>query len=215
MSEVRLAVVVQHHPDRSEILPRLLERLEDPIVVTDPGGKLSSAWRSYRLALRAPVDEGTTHLLVIQDDAIPCEFFTEAALAAIAAKPRAAVAFFLGGQPRTTAHAATLAMKKREPWATWAKRDWWPTVASSYPLAIARELAHWVDARKPESRGDDAPAGDFLRSKPLLEAVVTVPSLVEHPDDVVSLIGRKHMAGRNPGRCAKWLVKGDPREIVW
>lgn len=209
-----IAHIVQHHPSRTDLLPRLLPHLRDPILVVDPGGRLSSAWRCYRLCLRADIGDAS-HLLVIQDDAIPCEGFAEAAEAAVAARPETAVAFFLGGQPRTTAHQATIAMRRREPWAAWSPRDWWPTVASCYPAAMARSLAAWVDARKPDARGDDAPCGDFFRAHPHLEALVTVPSLVQHPDDAPSLIGRKHMSGKNPGRTAKWLAQGDARTLTW
>lgn len=153
--------------------------------------------------------------MVIQDDALPCEHFEQAACAAIAARPDAAVAFFLGGQPAVTALATTLAMKERERWAVWSRRDWWPTVCAAYPVAMARHLADWVDTNHPSARGDDAPAGDFFRAHPTYEAWVTVPSLVQHPDDQPSLIGRVAMHGANPGRCARWMVEGDAREIVW
>ena len=64
---MKLVVVVQHHPARTDLLPRLLERLDDPLLVVDPGGEKSSAWRTYRLALRADVEDAT-HLLVVQDE---------------------------------------------------------------------------------------------------------------------------------------------------
>lgn len=183
--------------------------------MTDPGGAQSNAWRCYRECLRADVGDAT-HLLVVQDDAVVCEGFAAAALSAVAARPEAAVAFFVSPQCRRTSHAATVALKARSPWAAWHRADFWPTVASAYPVAVARDLAAWVDARKPDSRGDDAPCGDYFRAHPGTAALVTVPSLVQHPDDVPSLIGRKYMSGKNPARCAKyWIGDKDASAIIW
>ncbi len=215
MSEVRLACVVQHHPARAEILTRLLERLAAPTVVEDPGGPGISAWRCYRLCLRAAPD--ATHVLVLQDDTIPCQHFEEAAVKAIAARPEAAVCFYLGGHPATTAHHATVAMRKGQRWVQISRRDYVPTVATCYPQAMATELAAWVDERYPHSRGDDAPVGNFFRAAyGRLEAWATVPSLVQHPDDTPSMVGRRALAGKNPGRVAKWFIgDADAREIAW
>ena len=211
---MKVAFVVQHHPARAEIVTRLLERLADPLVVEDPGGDQSNAWRSYRQCLRADVG-AATHLVIIQDDATVGDHFVEAAEAAIAARPDTAIAFFVSPQCRRTVIDATMAMKKRDPWAPWHRSDFWPTVCSSYPVAVARQLADWVDATKQDSRGDDAPCGDFFRAHQTIRTAVTVPSLAEHPDDVPSLVGRKYLRGKNPARVAKWLVEGDPRRIRW
>ncbi len=212
---VRLATVVQTHPDRVEVLPRLLPLLDDPLVVTDPGGAQSNAWRCYRQCLRADVGDAT-HLLIVQDDAVPCSHFTASVLAAIEARPNAAIAFFVSPQCRRSSHAMTMALKKREPWADWSRADFWPTVASAYPIGVARALADWVDAKKPDSRGDDAPCGDYFRTHPGTTALLAVPSLVQHPDDVPSLIGRKYMSGKNPARLAKYFIgEKDARTISW
>lgn len=184
-------------------------------MVTDPGGDVSSAWRTYRLCLRS-APKTATHLLAIQDDAVPCEHFAEAVLAAIEARPTAAICFFLGGHPPFTASLAMRARKEKRSWVQVATRDFVPTVATAYPREMALELADWVDEHKPGCRGDDAPVGDFFRvRRHLHQAWATVPSLVQHPDDQPSLIGRRHLSGRNPARCAKLLVSGDPRLIDW
>jgi hypothetical protein len=209
----RVQIVVQHHPSRADLLPRLTARLTDPLIVTDPGGSVSSAWRTYRLCLRAaPAD--ATHVLIVQDDAEVCDHFEEAVTAAIEACEDACISFCTTPQCRRTMAAMTQAMKKREPWAAWDRADFWPVVCSSYPVAVARAAADWVDRHKPDTRNDDAPMGEFLRASGAC-AVATVPSLAQHPDDVPSLVGRKFMSGTNPARLAKWLVQGDPRTINW
>lgn len=59
--------------------------------------------------------------------------------------------------------------------------------------------------------------GEFLRAHRQIEAWATVPSLAEHSDDAPSLIGRKYMAGRNPGRVARFPIgeREDARLIRW
>lgn len=213
-----MQIIVQHHPSREALLQRVTEHLGDHLVVTDPGGEEGwNAWRSYRLCLR--VETEASHILIVQDDAVPCEHFAEAAEAAIATKPDAAIAFYLGGQPVLTATAALRASIKHERWVRINPRDWVPTVATAYPLELARELADFGDARRVNgrpSRGDDSVAGDFFRiNKHRIEAWATVPSLVEHPDDTLSLIGRRNMNGLNRGRVAKIMVQGDARAIRW
>lgn len=193
----------------------MLGGLTDPQVITDPGGEVSSAWRTYRLCLRS-APEQATHVLVIQDDTTVCEHFTEAAFAAIEKRPASAVCFFLGGQPAFTASHAMQAKKRGEHWVQIANRDFCPTVATAYPREMALALADWVDAVKSHTRGDDSVVGDFFRiRRHEYQAWATVPSLVQHPDDVPSQIGRKHLNGKNPGRVAKLLVEGDPRLIDW
>jgi hypothetical protein len=210
---VTVQVVVQHHPARADLLPRLTDRLTNPVIVTDPGGELSSAWRTYRLCLGAAA--GADHVLIVQDDATVPDGFEEATRNAIAARPDAPIAFFVSPQARLTAHAMTHATAHRVPWARWETRDFWPTVCSSYPAKDAERIRDFVDRNDPGARGDDAPVGDAMRAL-RIPGFVTVPSLVEHPDDVPSLIGRKHMAGLNPGRLAKWpLGETDPRTIRW
>lgn len=178
----------------------------------DPEG-ISSPWRCQRLCLRAGGD--ASHVLVIQDDALPCEFFAEAVLAAIAAKPNACISFCVTPQAHVTSQLMTMALKKREPWAKWSTRDHWPLVAASYPRELAERVADFVDERKPKTRGDDAPMAEALRVL-RAEAWATVPSLVEHLDDTPSLIGRRYMSGRNRARCAKyWIGDRDPRTIQW
>ena len=182
-------------------------------MVEDPGGEKSSAWRSQRLCLRA--GGSATHILIVQDDATVCPFFSEAVALIVAAKPEAAIALFLPGAARETGHHMLLAMKRRQPWAQWSPREFWPTVASIYPRALAEQAADYGDSRPKAPRNDDSIMGEFLRGR-RVPAFVTVPSLVEHLDDVPSLIGRRYMAGLNAARNARFFIGDrDPRTIKW
>jgi len=77
---VNLSVAIQHHPKRAHLLPALLESLAlafpgvQTEVVTDPDPDAPpSSWRTYRAALERRL--GGDSLLVIQDDAEPCDGF--------------------------------------------------------------------------------------------------------------------------------------------
>ena len=213
---------IQAHPSRSELLAPLLERLA-PLateVIVDDAPHLKSPWRNYRRCLEAPLPDGTTHLLVIQDDATPCRNFA-AALPLVAREDP--VVLWLGGQPRRTARRALTAVGRGEHWIDLhpGSAEWLPTVAVLWPALLLLEPGTWVDehprhAGRQPHRADDGVLGawaGFSRRRVL----ITVPSLVEHDDCTVSLIQpRKTMHGRNRGRVAAFPIgDGDPLAIDW
>jgi hypothetical protein len=214
---VRLAVVVQHHPSRAELVERLTAALPEAVLVRDPepDGR-RDAWRAYRACLDAlPAD--ASHLAILQDDSIVCEYFMEAACAAIASHPDRLVSFFVAGAPVRGSRSVHGAAHRCEHWAELDARDWCPAVALCLPRANVAELLEWADARifKAARTSDDAVLGDFVRDQGHT-VLATVPSLVQHPDDVPSLIGTAHSAGRNPARVAACFVGGyDARLIDW
>jgi NAD-dependent oxidoreductase involved in siderophore biosynthesis len=97
-------------------------------------------------------------------------------------------------------------------------RSFLPVVAVLWPRAKAEEFKEWADEHptlpgQREPRSDDAMGG---RWKMLTRQTVkaTVPSLVEHPDQVPSLIGRRAMWGKDRGRVAAFLA-ADGLEYEW
>lgn len=173
-------------------------------------------WRCYRECLkRTPA--WATHRLIIQDDAVPGLGFASAAVAALTARPGRPVAFWHGGFPADGCKAIRDAARGCRRWvdlSPWSQA--FPCVASAWPAAIAARLLEWSDAsRASVSRADDAVTQRFLQAERLWP-YATVPSLVEHPDVVVSVIGRKAWAGRDKARVA--CVPPDDRdlsELVW
>lgn len=204
--ELRLSVCVQHHPRRADLLEALLERLGEAEVVEDPepNGK-PSPLRCYReCLLRTP--EWATHRLVVQDDAWPCDDFRSLAETAIAERPDALVSFYVGGSPGGGGNRVLLAAKRREPWARISGATWTNTVALVWPVAQIEPFLKFAEHKRWERQtGDDPVVGRFAQ-RSRLEVWATVPSLVEHPDRVPSLIGRKHGAGRRRNRVAQLFI---------
>jgi hypothetical protein len=210
---------VQHHPARAHLLDRLLPLLNglDVEVVTDDtsgGGWYPSAWRTYLACLSAPFTH--SHLLIVQDDALPCPGFAHAAQAAVAARPDRMVAFFHTRQPKRTWDLIEAARLAGQRWVETDVDDWVPTVATCWPAPIVKQLLRWqhpgtIGRRQ---RGDDGPVGRFCKAtgnRPL----VTVPSLVEHPDDVRSLINGRHGAnGSDRTRVAAVYVGDEDATLI-
>ncbi len=201
-SSVSLAVVVQHHPARAGLLDALVRDLGECDVITDPDpdGKPSPI-RTYLACLRA-MPPWASHLLIVQDDARPCHDFRAKAQAAVESRPDTIVALFLAGAPAKSARLARQAHRRGERWVLLHPNDWCPTVCTVWPRDLAVRFLAFTEERHALVRvGDDNVAGAFVTSEKV-PVWVTVPSLVEHPDVVPSLIGRKAGAGANGFRVA-------------
>jgi hypothetical protein len=205
---ISLAARIQHHPSRARLIPPLLEALaplptEVIAHVSDP----PSPWDGYKLCLSDLPD--CSHLLVIQDDAIPCRNFVPA-LKQIAVTNDVPVCLFLARLPRRTSTDATKALKANRRYVTLFIRDFVPVVAVLWPRAKAQEFMVWAQNAKlpgqPNPRSDDAVVGRWMMTT-RQEIRTTCPSLVEHPDMEASLIGRQPSWGKDPGRVALHLAE--------
>lgn len=196
---------MQHHPARADLLPGLLDRftgvpvsvIEDP----DPGAKLRSAWRTYRECVRAaPV---ASHVLIVQDDILPCADFQETLLAVANEHPSTLVSLFLPGALGLVAKLATREAARGERYVTLDHGPWVPTVALLWPASLLEAFAKVAPGwAKPNQISDDALVGKFRREHPA-KAVATVPSLVQHPDVTVSIVrNRPAPSGMNRMRTA-------------
>lgn len=216
---MRLSVAVQHHPDRDDMLPRLLARLGHAQIVhdPDPANPHRSPWRTYRRALEM-TPAWATHRLVMQDDALPCPAFAAAAPLALAARPDRLVAFCVCGQPRRSAINVLRASEKGESWAKLDHHLWIPAIAVAWPVELIEPALAFVDAQAwPEQfRADDEILGRIATGL-RVTALATVPSLVDHPDLVPSLVGKRARGGKDPGRVAACFIADgcDPSRIDW
>lgn len=103
-----------------------------------------------------------------------------------------------------------------------SRQDFIPAVAVLWPRAKAEHLLRWTSkgydlpGLRPPYRSDDAVMGAWMRFTKQ-DVFVTMPSLVEHPDDVTPVKDGPHAAanGADKGRVAFSFCRGDALEIEW
>ncbi len=201
---MNLATRVQHHPSRAHLLDALLPRLDGlaPQVITDPGGKQRSTWRTHRLCLESVPDDAT-HLLCVQDDAWPCNGFAAAVRAAIDERPDRILCLFVSGIGHI-ARAVGLARKRGERWMDMPPISYVPVVAVVYPAEHARAIPAFADKRRVSvGRTDDAVIAMYTRAHRVAVSA-PLPSLVEHLDGEPSILGMPSGRGA-PHRLAAWF----------
>jgi hypothetical protein len=203
---VKLASVVQHHPSRAHLLPALVAQLPGAVSVAedpDPTGR-PSAWRTYQLALRS-APEDATHLLVIQDDAVPQPLFKSKLRTAVRENPGSLIALFVAGRPVIFEKTMTSAKRDGERYANLHGCPWVPVVATVWPVELIEPFLEYAKQHtRPDFRGDDSIVGKWAKTHEI-RRVATVPCLVQHPDCEPSLVGRKAGYGRNRARVAAML----------
>lgn len=216
---VDVSFAIQTHPARADMAAELVLDIGGPVdlaVDPDPTNR-RGAWRTYRHALET-TPASATHRVVVQDDTIVCPHFRHAAAAAIAARPDDLVVFFVAGVPRPHAMAVMTACAQDKTFAPLYYATWCPAVACGWPVALAADLLAFVDRQRWPATflADDEIIGRFCRATKRFP-LATVPSLVEHPDLVPSLIGRRTRYGQDPGRVATCFISDeyDAREIEW
>ena len=171
----------------------------------------ANPWVNYRRCLENIGDH--QHVLVIQDDTLPCRNFA-------AALPRFAmdipVCLFLPNLPMQTRPYARQAIQAGDHWVELRLADFVPAVATLWPAEKITEFLAWYDRRKarrrrtPVQESDDGNCGDWMRAT-RQSVVACLPSLVEHPDDVISLWRRN----RQPRRALWFIGEDDPLAVEW
>jgi hypothetical protein len=208
-------ILVQHHPAREWELARLLASLRPtvPRVVLDPDpdAPKRSAWRTYRRCLETVQSDFT---VILQDDTVACPGFRQAARAANRARPGRLIAFFHGmSMPRdvirmydAAAHAEPLYELQRWKWA--------PTVALGWPREQALAFLEWIETRDVSpTRVTDDPLVGAWASAADETILATVPSLVQHPDDTVTIVGSHRGNGSGARTAGCWI--GDTPVEKW
>lgn len=197
-----ISVAIQHHPARAQGLARVLERVPEAEVVSDPEpDAIRSPQRGYLECLRT-TPAGATHRIVLQDDTLPCVDFMRHAGAAIAEQPDTLIAFFVPGSATGGMNRVKWARKKGERWANVGGVQCVPVVALSWPVSLFESYFAFCELpRQINHRCDDEVVTRFTKRNKL-PVWATIPSLVEHPDDIPSSIGKRHTNGSKPWRIA-------------
>lgn len=190
---------------RDDALTRILPLLpKDAEVITDdPGGDRRRPMRGYLKCLENPPLD-TTHLCVIQDDALPCKTFARSVREAVGERPDDVVSLFVGGLPGRTGKEFLGALARGERWSPIYFREIHHVVALVWPVPLVENFLTWYATAKipipvPHD-SDDAVIGFWARTQHRL-FWATVPCLVEHPDDLPSTIHRDERRG-DKGRRA-------------
>ena len=182
----------------------------------DPEGQRNT-WRAYRACLQvgAALDEP---FVILQDDCIPVPGFAETADKVRAALPGALIAFCLQGMIHSTTRTAfyqALAQGKRllriHP------RNWVPAMALGWTPELAALALQW-DADVGQKRFRDSYSADdarlfYFARWAEVELWATIPSLVDHPDDVPAVKEGSSGKGKRQYRTLE-LLQGDAREII-
>lgn len=165
----------------------------------EPQGK-TNAWRAHEAVLRSMPDEAS-HLLVLQDDALPVESFMQRLTKAVEQRPESVLLAFVPGFARERRIMA-LAKTARHDIAPFVIGAYVPTVAIVYPRDVVTGVLAWADASPGRMRGaDDGMLALYCRRR-RIRPLALVPCLVEH-DETVEPVGKTARSG--PHRRAALL----------
>ncbi len=203
---------IQAHPTRAhchERLVRLLEPLTAELLVhsSDP----PDPWANYRRCL--DYDGEASHLVVVQDDAIPAAGFADAAVRIAERHPDDPVCLFMGAMPASTA-ALVRRAKPDVRYIPLNLSSFMPLVCVLWPTQVAREFLDWSSTARGMTRADDGNASRWLRAT-RTQVMVSVPSIVQHDDGEPSVKGgRKHVPWAEKWRQAL-LLADDAAAYDW
>ncbi len=175
--------------------------------------------RGYMKCLADLPEQG--HVAVLQDDTIPCRNFAPALELIADSNPDTPVSLFISTVPKRT---YTKAMLKhgRSRYVDSHPQDLVHVVAVLWPVHKAREFSEWITANPKRIRGDQLSTSDDANVTRWMQLTgqsirYTIPSIVQHPDDVPSIVNQqKRSDGKDSGRTSSiWIGNGDPLELDW
>lgn len=204
---------VQGHPSRAALHERLLPLLEPlPTEVMLHSSDPPDPWAGYRQCLTG-IPDGASHLLVIQDDAVPCRNFAQAVEKIASRWPHTPVCLFLGAYPAATA-AQVRRAKPGVRYIPLGPSSFMPLVCVLWPTDVARGFLAWSRTAARMTRADDGNAARWMRAT-RQQVMVATPSLVQHDDDAPSVKGgRAHVPWTERWRYAL-QVAGDGLDHDW
>jgi hypothetical protein len=144
----------------------------------------------------------------MQDDALPCKDFSERVAKAINERPDDVLALFVGGLSGRTRKLFWEAQKLGDRFSPIYFREIHHVVALVWPAPLVEEFLSWYELNQKKIPGhkppqsDDAVIGYWARTTRRL-FYATVPCLVEHPDDLPSVVQN---AGRPLGDAGRKAI---------
>lgn len=176
------------------------------------------------MCLDAVVQSGAEHAVVLQDDTIVCANFPLAVERLIGAHPDVPICLFVSAMKTKTLRHYTQAMRSKSRYSSVWFQDFMPVVAVLWPRAKVEEFLAWLDPEpklpmaKPW-RSDDAVVGSWMKFTKQ-SVLATVPSLVEHPDDTLSVKWSSESrvpsgTGNKYRRAFSYIGDADPLELDW
>lgn len=175
---MRLLTVITAHTSRAAEATQLALDTDATVFMDD--GTLGEPGNTRRALVWAQT-QPASHVLVLQDDALPVEGFLELATAAIDERPNHAISYYLGTGRPLQSHFTQLVTQADVDNARWidTNRLYWG-VAWSLPTALLPALNTWLNAR-PDTP-TDTETGHWLRLL-RVPCTHTWPCLVDHADN--------------------------------
>lgn len=217
-----IAYFVQSVPARKELRKRLLADIPPAVTVEDDGPPPPSPWRGYRLCLQAFLETKASHAVIIQDDCVVCRNFAPAIELIAQAHPNMPVCLFVSGTRSKTLNHYAQAMRSKLRYSNIWFQDFLPVVAVLWPRTKVEEFLEWTKDMKlpgmPNPRSDDAVVGSWMKFT-RQRVLATIPSLVEHPDDTLSVKWHTSQVPSGTGnkrrRAFAYIGDADPLELDW
>lgn len=209
-----ISVTIMGHPKRDEQIQKLLIQLVD-MPFSDVSVTLdnkNSEWDTGRRSLLKGVNKGDWHV-VLQDDAILTPDFYENLQGAIRAVPVKVLISLYVGTVKPMPERVKEAVDKATH-ATWLKHNmlFWG-VGIAIPSDHILPLVEFVDEPMYDDTQYDTRIGMFYQRN-MLPVYYTMPSLVDHDDDLGSLLGHDtDLPPRKAHRLATSLVSWNDEAI--
>lgn len=197
-AQVSLEARVMAHPSRRRQAERLALQIGASVVFDpSPGGK-PSAWRCAARAWSQEARLATTHILVCQDDALPCDGFNVKVVEAIQRRPQAMLSFYVG-----SIHHVRRDWIRHErvgaPDVPLPLNHFVPTVALAMPVSVAAAAMAYLGRKLPKGWGfDDEAFKMYRQSARTVGAYATIPCLVSHDNKPRSVMRHGHHGKRVP-----------------
>jgi hypothetical protein len=169
-------------------------------------------WSGYKRCLER-IPPFASHLLIVQDDAVPVSGFADAAVRIADAHPDSPVCLFLGALPSAAASLARRA-KPDVRYVPLTVGSFMPLVCVLWPAHVARSFLEWSGTARGMTRADDGNAARWMRAT-RTQVMVAVPSIVQHDDGEPSVKGgRAHVPWQEAWRQAL-LLADDATTYAW